>query len=67
MCICLLIVVVGPLCYDRLKEDLERRALLFCQEHFNARVGRSVDVDDVVRKDTRSASGIRLWFPFPVK
>ena len=41
-------------CYGRLKEDASRKVVLL--RDFNVQVGRSVEVDDVIGKDTCSAS-----------
>ena len=41
-------------CYGGLKEDASRNVVLLGD--FNVQVGRSVEVDDVIGKDTCSAS-----------
>ena len=59
-------VAVVDSCYDRLKEDVlgfrEKGSVVLLGD-FNARVGRSADVDDVIGlfgEDTCNASGNRL-------
>ena len=59
-------VAVVDSCYDRLKEDVlcfREKGTVVLLGDFNARVGRSVDVDDVIGmfgEDTCNASGNRL-------
>ena len=48
--LCLLIVVIEDSCYDRLTEDVlcfRKKGTVVLLGDFNARFGRSVDVDDV--------------------
>ena len=69
MCICLLIVpsvAVLDSCFDRLKEDVlcfREKGTVVLLGDFNARVGRSADIDDVIGmfgEDTCNASGNRF-------
>ena len=59
-------VAVVDSCYDRLKEDVlgfREKGTVVLLRDFNARVGRSVDVDDIVDmfgEDTCNANGNRL-------
>ena len=59
-------VAVVESCYGRLKEDVlsfREKGQVVLLGDFNARVGRSVDVDDVIGmfgEDTCNASGNRL-------
>ena len=60
-------VAVVDSCYDRLKEDVlcfREKGTVVLLGDFNARVGRSVDVDDVIGmfgEDTCNASGNSLF------
>ena len=66
VCICLLIVQALLLCSGRLKEDVlsfREKGQIVLLGDFNARDGRSVEVDDVIGmfgEDTCNASGNRL-------
>ena len=69
MCICLLIVEsisVVDSCYERLKEDVlsfREKGKFVLLGDFNARVGRSVQIDDVIGmfgEHMCNASGNRL-------
>ena len=68
VCICLLIasIAVVESCYGRQKEDVlsfREKGQVVLLGDFNIRVGRSVEVDEVIRvfgEDTRNVSGNRL-------